>query len=195
MSQPDPPDQGPSSAEEPLRQWLAKTSHDWMESQSTLWLPAVPTQPTGPARRRSARPGPQPGPQTGPPLPRRRPPADPARRQRRADRLLWPSTVGAFLAVCLGLTPSLAGALLAVVTGVGSVAMVTARLARSRRPVRGGMTVLWVALVISSAAVGLGGSTIWTTVSGLAAPGRSSAPTEVMAPALTNNIQGPPATP
>jgi len=69
--------------------------------------------------------------------------------------------------------------------------MVTARLARSRRPVRGGMTVLWAALVISSAAVGLGGSTISTAVSGLATPGRSSAPTEVMAPALTNNIQGP----
>jgi hypothetical protein len=187
MSQPDPPERDPSAAEEPLRQWLAKTSHDWMESQSTLWLPAVPAQPHGPPRRGPAHPGPP----TGPPLPRRRPPADPARKQRRADRLLWPSTVGAFLAVCLGLTPSLAGALLAVVTGVGSVAMVTARLARSRRPVRGGMTVLWSALVISSAAVGLGGSTIWTAVSGLAAPGRSSAPTEVMAPALTNNIQGP----
>lgn len=189
MSQPDPPDRDPSSAEEPLRQWLAKTSHDWIESQSTLWLPAVPAHPTGPPRRGPARPKPQTGPPTSPPLPRRRPPADPARKQRRADRLLWPSTVGAFLAVCLGLTPSLAGALLAVATGVGSVAMVTARLARSRRPVRGGMTVLWAALVISSAAVGLGGSTIWTAVSGLAAPGRSSAPTE-MAPALTNNIQG-----
>jgi hypothetical protein len=154
MSQPDP-----ANRENSLRQWLANSSQDWMESQSTLWLPAVPPRSPGPPKR-----GPlEPRPPTE--LPRHQRATDALTQQRRADLLLWPSTVGAFLAVGLGFTPSLTGALLAVLTGSGSVAMTTARLARARRPIRGGPTVLWAALVIAAAAVGLGGSTIWTAVS------------------------------
>jgi len=193
MSQPDPPDGDQSSSEETLRQWLAHSAQDWLESQSTLWLPTIPSNSPGPRNRGPATPG--------PPLPRHRlPSAPPARttdlttRQRRADRLLWPSIVGALLAVCLGLTPSLTGALLAVLTGAGSVAMATDRLAQSRRPVRGGMTVLWAALVISAAAIGVGGSTISTAVNVPTAVDQPLTPTEVP-PALTNHIQWPVPTP
>jgi hypothetical protein len=56
--------------------------------------------------------------------------------------------------------------------------MATDRLAQSRRPVRGGMTVLWAALVISAAAVGVSGSTVWTAVSAPTTPDQPLAPNQ-----------------
>lgn len=187
MREPGLPDYEPPAPGETLREWLASSSQDWIDSQPTMWMPAVPAQPVMPAppsipRQRGSENSIRRGmaaavPSGTMPLPETTPLPEAIGHRSRSgprSRFGWPAVVGALVAAGLSVTPWVAAAAVAVLAGGWSVAVTVIRLVWPSAGVpldRGHRALRLVTVLIAALAVGMGGWTVWAAVTSTGAPG------------------------
>lgn len=188
MREPGSPEYDPPAADQTLQQWLAGSSTEWMVSQPTLWLPAVPAESATIDQGRPAIPNQRGG-------TRRRPPTravngsaatatNPGTARLdtdcvpgRLDRYPRSALVAALLGLGLDLTQSVGAAVLALPAGVLAIVIAADRLIRpgpgvgEGRALRLHRAFCLAAVLIGVVAVWLAGSALLDAITTTGAPG------------------------